>query len=103
MCDEVMANIIDNLDMSSVGALSKVLNRKVKEICDIRCKRCGSTFINKLGPNRKLKCATWKKNKYFCPSCLRIEVDELEIKVLTISYGMTREEAEFVRSVFRYT
>ena len=30
MCDEVMANILDNLDMTSIRALSTVLNRKVK-------------------------------------------------------------------------
>ena len=55
MCDEVMANIIDNLDMNRIGALSTVLNRKVKEIYDIKRKRCGSIFINKFGPDRKLK------------------------------------------------
>ena len=64
MCDEVMANIIDNLDMSSIGALSTVLNKKVKEVYDIRCRRCGSIFINKLGPNRKLRASMLKLNSY---------------------------------------
>ena len=103
MCDEVMANIIDNSDMNSIGALATVLNRKVKEIYDIKCRRCGSKFISKLGPTRRLRSEMLKKDKYLWPRCLRMEIDELEIKVLTISYGMAREEAEFVRSVFRYT
>ena len=55
MCDDVMANIVDNLDMQSIGALATTLNKKVKEVYDIRCRRRGADFINKLGPNRKLR------------------------------------------------
>ena len=101
MCDEVMAVIIDNLDMSSIGALSTVLNKKVKEVYDSRCRSCGPDSINKLGPNRKLRADMLKLNNYLCPRCLRESIDELEIRMLTLSYGLSMEEAEYIRNLIR--
>ena len=55
MCDEVLAVMVDNLDMQSVGALATVFNKKVRDVYDIKCRKCGKLFINKLGPNLLMK------------------------------------------------
>ena len=95
MCDEVSAIMVDHLDMQSVGALATVINKKVKDVYDIRGRKCSNNFINKLGPNRRLKCRMLKEDSHLCPPCIRHSIDELEVTVMTLSCGFTDEEMEF--------
>ena len=42
-----------------------------------------------------------KENNYVCLQCIKKSIDELEVKVVALSDGLTVEEMKLIRSLYR--
>ena len=77
--DNLVGEVVDYLDMHSIGALATTLGHRVKDIYTIRCRSCGGTFINKLGKNRRMRHPMLRCNAYRCRGCTRRLLSNLTV------------------------
>ena len=79
-----MAEVVDYLDIHSIGALATTLGHRDKDVYSIRCRPCGADFVNKLGPRRKLRYSRLKRNEYRCPACVRRFLRSLQLRLVEV-------------------
>ena len=93
--------LADYLDLASLSNFFAAMKMNARRTYTISCRKCGKLFVNKLGPNRRLRCRMLKENNYVCPRCVKQSIDELEVRVMTLCYGLTIEEMSFSRGLNR--
>ena len=79
--DDLLGEVMDCLDLNSLGALATANKRTVKSLYRPRCRSCGSGYVNRLGPRRKLRYLRLKRNDYRCPMCVRRFLQSLQLRL----------------------
>ena len=83
--DNLLGEVMDDLDLNSLGALATAIKHPVKGLYRLRCRSCGRAYVKKLGRNRRLRYWRLKRSDYRCPTCIRRFLRSLQVRLVGVS------------------